>query len=443
MVSRRRAALALALATGCASSPVDRSWLARRLVERTGHGARGSDQAVAAPSVPAGVNLDDGITEDEAVATALWNHPGFQADLAQLGVARADLAEAGMLPNPILSLLLPIGPRQVEGWLQWPLEVLWQRPRRVAAAQAEVARVGESLVQSGLDVARDARVAHADLLVARARARLRADLSDALTGLADLARRRAAAGDLGDTDAAAARADAGAAQEQRARAEVEAVTAQARLIQLLGLAELRREVDPVAPELRAEAPRELEGLLRVAMAARPDVRAAELGLEAAGARRGWEVSRIFSVVARVDAFSPAPQGGPTSVTGRAGLQMTLPIFQQNQGGIGRADAEIERATWRYAQARQQVVTEVITARAQAAQAAAALGPWRSEVIPAAEEALRGAERAFAQGETSYAAVLEATRRVLDLRLREAELRGDVQRAAAQLDRSTGGSHGSR
>lgn len=429
---------------GCASSPVDRAWLSERLAARTGHRTRDAAQSLAASSVPAGVSLDDGLTADEAVATALWNHPGFQADLSQLGVARADLAEAGMLPNPILSLLLPLGPRQVEGWLQWPIEVLWQRPRRVDAARAELARVGESLVQSGLDVARDARIAHAELVLARQRARIRGEIAVALSGIAALAQRRAAVGDLGDTEAAAVRADAGTALEQRTRAEAEAVAAEARLLQALGLTELRRALEVTAPPDPITPTQDLSAMLRAAMAARPDVRAAELALEAAGARRGWELSRIFGVVARVDAFGPAPEGMvPTSVSSRAGLQMTLPIFNQNQGAIGRADADIERATWRYAQLRQQVVTEVVSARAQVVQSVGALQPWRVEVIPAAEEALRGAERAFALGESAYLAVLDATRRVLDARLREVELVADAQRAAAQLDRSTGGAHASR
>lgn len=436
--------LCLALTLGCATSPIDRAWLARRFAERTGHPTRAAQEGPPQAGLPPGASLDDGLTEDEAVAIALWNHPGFQSDLSQLGFARADLADAGMLPNPILALLLPLGPRQIEGWLSWPVEVLWQRPRRVEAARLEVARVGESLVQTGLDVARDARLAHAELTLARARAEIRAELAATFDALTALAERRAAAGDLGDAEVAAFRVDAGLSHEQHARATMELALANARLLQAIGHAERQGALITSPPEALPPAPPETDVLTRTALAARPDVRAAELALEAAGARRGWELSRIFGLVARVDGFSPAPGGAaPTSVTGRAGLQMTLPIFQQNQGGIGRADAEIERATWRYAQTRQQVVTDVVAARAQLAQALAAIGPWRATVLPAAEEAVRGATRAFALGDTAYIAVLDATRRLLEARLREAELVADARRAAAQLDRSLGGRHAPR
>src|SRR5690349_1735709 len=48
-------------------------------------------------ALPPGVDLTDGITQEEAVAVALWNSPSFLATLTDLGIARADLAEAGLL----------------------------------------------------------------------------------------------------------------------------------------------------------------------------------------------------------------------------------------------------------------------------------------------------------------------------------------------------------
>ena len=52
--------------------------------------------------LPADVSIDDGLTETEAIAIALWNNSGFQESLADLGIARADLVQAGLLRNPVL-----------------------------------------------------------------------------------------------------------------------------------------------------------------------------------------------------------------------------------------------------------------------------------------------------------------------------------------------------
>jgi hypothetical protein len=59
--------------------------------------------------IPSGIRLDDGLTPDEAVAVALWNNAAFQVSVSALGFARADLLEAGVLTNPVLSLLFPVG----------------------------------------------------------------------------------------------------------------------------------------------------------------------------------------------------------------------------------------------------------------------------------------------------------------------------------------------
>jgi cobalt-zinc-cadmium efflux system outer membrane protein len=123
-------------ANGCATSPYDRAWLDHAVEDATGH-APGKDE-VQVPSVPPGVaNLGE-LSTDDAVAIALWNSARFQVELTRLGFSRGDLAEAGALPNPTLSLLLPIGPRQAELSATYPIAVLIQRPSRVAAAKADV-----------------------------------------------------------------------------------------------------------------------------------------------------------------------------------------------------------------------------------------------------------------------------------------------------------------
>src|SRR5262245_21111652 len=95
-------------AAGCATRPAPEP--SPNLAQRTGVPERPPDAQGTA--IPPGVVLDDGLTQDEAVAVALWNNPDFQVQLADIGFARADLLEAGLLQNPILSVLLPTGPKQ-------------------------------------------------------------------------------------------------------------------------------------------------------------------------------------------------------------------------------------------------------------------------------------------------------------------------------------------
>ena len=80
--------------------------------------------------------------------------------------------------------------------------------------------------------------------------------------------------------------------------------------------------------------------LEDALASRPDVRAAEIGIEAATERAGWERSRVSTLIGILDGNSEGREGaefGP-------GIGVEVPVLSHNQGAIGRADVEIERAS---------------------------------------------------------------------------------------------------
>ncbi|HEX4946164.1 MAG TPA: TolC family protein [Blastocatellia bacterium] len=411
--------------------------------QRTGHGA-------AAPpgqwrfSLPDGVKLEDGLSEDEAVAIALWNNAQLHADLSVLGLARADLLDAGLLRNPLLQIVLPIGPyRQFESLLSFPLEVFWQRRKRVEAAAAELARVAISLEQNGLNLMRDVRLAYLDLRLANERARLAGEAVRVREQVVKLTNVRLRVGDVSDIEATSARLDESLALEQATRLRREVVTAQNRLRQWLGmeagtaftLSETDTNAMPAA--LQADDPAggnaAPDDLFKLAIASRPDLRAAELAIEAATKRAKWEHSRVMTLAGLLN----LKQGEGVPFAPRPGVLLELPIFNRNQGGIARGDAEVERAAWQFFAVRQRIAGEVQEAFDQYQQARASLTVWQAQVMPQAAENARLSERAFNRGDQSYLFVLDALRRVVDVRGREAELRTEMQRAAAQLDRAIG------
>ncbi|MBS2012787.1 MAG: TolC family protein [Deltaproteobacteria bacterium] len=372
------------------------------------------------------------------MSVALWNSAQFRADLAQLGASRADLAEAAALPNPNLSFLFPISTRQFELSVQYPVSALVQRPWRVAAAKYDVERTARGLVQSGLDFVRDVRIAWAELAAASQRRALRLRAQEILQRSVDLAASRFASGDVSKLECDVVRAEAFAAADLATRSVREESIARARLRQLLGLATspLGANLDAVIGEVPVEVPREVDELERVAMASRPDLRAAELALEAAGERIGLERARIVQLFARLDA-KPTGPGGGSPVVWPPGVGGDVPVLNQNPGGRGRAESELERAAWGYVAVRQQVATDVRVAREELAMALASREPWARTIVPLLETNVAAAMHSYEAGGESYLVVLEATRRLVDARLRELELGLDVLRARARLDRAVG------
>lgn len=392
--------------------------------------------------IPEGVMIDDGLSEDEAVATALWNNAQLHADLAALGLARADLIDAGLISNPLFQFVLPIGPyRQFESLLNFPLDFFWQRRRRVDAASIELDRVAKGLEQNALNLARDVRLAFIDAKLAEHRAILAQKAVDMREQIVRLTNVRLRVGDIGEIEATAARLDESMARELAERQRREAVIALNRLRLLMGMNDSmplqlieqqdETEINPAALA-SGEAATSIE-LLSMALASRPDYRATELAIEVAAKRARWQRSRVGALAALLN----IKRGEGVPFAPRPGAIVDLPIFNRNQGGIARADAEVARAAWQYIAVRQRIAGEVAEAVNQYRQARQSLSIWQSQVMPQAAENARLSESAFNRGDQSQLFVLDALRRVVDAGLRESELKADVRRAVAQIDRAVG------
>lgn len=404
------------------------------------------DAAIRARSVPAGLRLDadaalppdarldDGLTQEEAVAIALWKSPSFQATLTDLGVARADLVEAGLLRNPVFSLLFPLGPKQLEFTLQYPFDALVQRPSRVAAARFNAQAVGERLVWHALSLVAQVRTAHADAIAADRRLSLAGENATLTRRIADITDARLRAGDISDLDARAPRSDAARAEVTRQVLQHDRDLTRLTLAALLGLDENTPSVEP-RPSAAYDTPACAadDARLKDALAARPDVRATELAIETAAARARWERSRVLALVAILDANGKGDEGfemGP-------GVSVDIPLFNRNQGGAARADAEVLRASHLYSAARAQVIAEVRAAGARADQARQALDAWTRDIVPSLETEQRQAESAYNAGEIALFNVLDVSRRLVDARMRQVDAEADQFRARIALDRAIG------
>ena len=421
---------AAAFTAGCVSTRNDVRPVSNELERRSGHSVTNGPPGEVA--WPASVQLGDGLSEDEAVTLALWNNAAFQETLADLGLSRADLVQAGMLPNPTLSMLIPVGAKPFELTAKYPLEVLWLRPGRVAAAKLEHERTTQRLVQSGLDLIRDVRVAFADLLLADRRFTLAGEMLNLNQRIAALSQARLQAGDASELEAGAAGIETLQAQEQLSRARQDARLARDRLRHLTGLGPEQWRTGVSESPFPTPPERDVTLLVTNALASRPDLRAAELGLEAAGKRIGLARAEAFTLAAGLNAKEVGKDflSGPT-------LDLAVPILNQNQGGIAQAQARFEKAARQYITVRDRIVLEVREAHTRVAQARESCDQWRENILPPLAEAARQAEKSYDAGNVAYLFVLETSRKIHDARLKESAATADLRRAGAELERSVG------
>lgn len=427
-------AVTLAGIFGCtAHRAPDRALVAREIDERVGVDVGAPPATLREWTLPPTSRIEDGLTIDEAVAIALWNNAAFQAALSALGLARADLIEAGMIRNPILSLLLPWGPKQLEFTSTWPVDVLWQRPKRLAEAKINADAVAAQLVSGGLKLIADVKTAFLDAIASERRLAIAVDQADMATRLAELAQGRYRAGDISEFEARLAGTDAQRLEAARLTRSADRDLGLVRLRALLGQspdAAPLRLTWPANPPATCVAAADM---MRTALAARPDVRAAELQVEAAGMRAGLERARIVSLTATLDANAEGAEGfemGP-------GFAIELPIISQNQGRRARAASELEQASRRYLAVRAAVgldVNAALVGLAEAQGVAAVLGP---DVAESAAAARRQADRLHAAGEISLVELLGTRQRLLELEMTRADADLGVHRAIVRLEQAVG------
>ncbi len=410
----------------------DLAYVSDSIRKRTGHNLV-SIEDVNGLKLPDGIVLTDGLTEDEAVAIALWNNAGLQADLTGLGFARADLIEAGMISNPVSQTLFASGPKQMESTLLLPIESLWQRPYRVSAAKLSAERVAENLVQNSLNLIRDVMITYSNFAFTLEQIEIVREEIELDNEILAIAQVRLRAGDISGLEEAALRLEA--AQKQRTFIDYTRGVAilDMELKTLIGMAQEENTIKLTPTQIDVQLIYNLDELLTLAYEARPDLRAAEIAIEAAGKRLGWERSKIFKFTAIAD-FNERGRSGPEF---GPGALFDLPVFNWNNGKVARSKVQLEQAVRQYVVVKREIAFKVREAYTNYLSALKALKILRSDILPSAVIAVNKAEKRYSVGEISYLEFLGFKRQLLYSRLGESESMAELRRASAQLRHSVG------
>ena len=395
----------------------------------------GVEPAVVPPRstvIPDGVVFEDGLGEGEAVATGLANNSLFQAALAQLGMLGGDAVQASLLANPQVNIYFPTAHKEGQYTIYGPIESYFLRPARVKVAKREYWRVGEQLVQNGLNVARDIRFAYIDWALARAQTDLAQESLVIRQGIADITRRRFENGEISELETIASQVDLLNANALFKAQHENIYIAEAKLRTVLGIPELNLDLVSQGLLFTPIPGMDEQSLVDTALACRPDHHAATWTVSAAAERANlsrWLFWRLDGVVDT----RTGPYDLPSRVGG--GMRFDLPIFNRNQGGRLRADAELAAALHTRDAIKDSIYQEVRTAYHQLQQASLNLEILETEIIPKLSQAIAIAEKGFADGGTDYLMVYQTTTQYLDARSRALDQTAMAKRAMAELERS--------
>jgi len=292
------------------------------------------------------------ITPDEAAEIALVRHRRVQVAYESLGLAQADLVDAGLLSNPRLGLSLhvhPDGPPQPPGLdvdVDLPfLSVLFLAQRiSIAEARADAARV--RVIDEVIDTAAEARRAAVRAAATAEISRLmRADV-EAAEGSVVLVRENTKAGNMTPLDLAEEELRYQQAILMAADAERDATLAHDALKSALGLfgGEARVKVTSLAalpplPVPGTDVVIDSDGLERVAVERSLRLVAVTRELDAAARELGYaSIVRFMpdlSIGVAVELDAGEQTVGP-------GASVGVPIFNLGQGELLRRESALRR-----------------------------------------------------------------------------------------------------
>jgi cobalt-zinc-cadmium efflux system outer membrane protein len=287
-------------------------------------------------------------TLEYVVQRALENHPALVASRQRLGSAEGERVGSGKWPNP--SLLVsgenfptgPVGSREafdlgndVEWYVLYTqtFETAGKRSHRKEAASIGVDLAGLGHEALTREVAYRAKLAFERARTAAARLALSRDSHDRLAGLNEINRIRAVEGYIAEGDFIKTRVETERFAHAVRRAELQDRQARIELLQAMGSADFTAVFEL---EGTAVTTVELdEAVLRRSALERPEVRLARTALARAEALYELERSRAYP---DPDATFGYKRFGADNAL-FAGVNVPLPIFDRNEGGIARARSE--------------------------------------------------------------------------------------------------------
>jgi outer membrane protein TolC len=329
--------------TGCATFSEDGGFgdVGENVKERLGKDPKWVRSEADAISARAAVQqmLGKPLSVDDAIQITLLNNQGLQATYAELGIAEADLVQAGRLRNPGFSFarLTRGDEKEIErafffdfaGLVTMPLRSKLEG-RRFEAAKLRVAA-------ETLQVAAETRKAFFSAVAAGETVKYMDQVNLAAEASADLARRMARAGNWGKLDQAREQLFYAEATAQLARARQTFVSNRERLTRLMGLwgEDIRFALPERLPDLPG-SPRELADIESLAIKQRLDVQSAKQETESIARSLGLSKATSFINVLELGYLRNSETGEPRQ-TGYE-IEISIPLFDWGGAHVAKAES---------------------------------------------------------------------------------------------------------
>lgn len=380
----------------------------------------------------------------EVLSLTLLRNPDLSVFTFELRAAEARLLQAGVLPNPALSVELENfggtgsttkGVRATETTLQLSqlIELGGKRAKRMRLAGFERELTGWDYEVKRLEVLTEAKKAFVDVLATAERLAFTADLLRLAEQVQRTVSARVQAGKVSPIEETRTRVAVSTARLQVQQARNVHVAAKKRLAASWG--STTPVFEGVSGSLDTTTPIPSIEALAAQVQKNPDIArwASEM-----------EARRAQVEVARSKAISDLTLSGGVRYLNETnesafvlGFSFPLPLFDRNQGGILEAHARLTKAELERRAAEVRVSTALADTYQGLVSAANEVTSLQNEVLPAAEEAFQATQEGYRLGKFGLLDVLDVQRTLSEARGRYLEALAAYHKAVAEVERLIG------
>ncbi len=361
------------------------------------------------------------LTLADALALVLEKNPTLVAYSAEIRARDAAALQAGLLPNPEIGVEVEnfAGEDDLQGFegaettiaLSQLIELGGKRSKR-----RKVAELGKGLAEwdyqsARLDVLSGATKAFIEVLSAQQHLQQSEELVALSEQTLEAVSARVEAGKVPPVEQTRAKVELAATHTRLDNARRQLQSARSRLFSFWGAK--RSSYGKAAGNLAALPPPPSEEQFLKRLESNPDLarwvtvgerREAELDLARARA--------IPDLTVTLGARNMRDSNNNAMV---AGIEIPLPIFDRNQGGVGEARANISKARAQRVSARIELESEISQAWQTLAAAYTEALTLREEILPGAQSAFEVTEYGYGEGKFDFLQMLDAQRTLFEVR----------------------------
>lgn len=384
--------------------------------------------------------LQQELTADAAVQITLLNNPKIQEIFEEIGIAQADLVEAGLFSNPAFDLIFRFPEKKdlvtnIEYTITSSFIDLFLIPLRVSVAQAELEQTTLRVTNEILDLAFEVEQTFYELQAAQQNLKYIQSIVQLTSIHSQLASRQRTVGNVNKLDSQQIQSRYLEAKLESARIENDIIRLSEKLNRLLGFCgDMRWTISDSLPEIDYQG-LPIECLESVAFSERLDLQAARFDVIRLSRKLGIKQWWVYTQ-GRIGLGGERDPDG-TNVLGPA-FSGEIPIFNYGQADRMRIHAELRQAQDHLAALEIKILSEVREAHKLLMNNLEIINDYRAHIIPLQSEILASSEELYNVMGLGIDRLLENKRQEFQAYSNYIMSLRNYWMARVQLDRALGG-----